>query len=93
MLNKENDKLEQVAEVIEPNSGRTLKVSTTQPGLVFYTGNYLDGKLTEKNNAKYPKHGGLCLETQHYPDAPNNKSFPSTLLKPGEQYREVPVYL
>ena len=92
VLNKENDKLEQVAEVIEPNSGRTLKVSTTQPGLVFYTGNYLDGKLTGKNNAKYPKHGGLCIETQHYPDAPNNKSFPSTLLKPGEQYREVAVY-
>lgn len=92
VLNKPLNKFEQVAKVIEPISGRTLTVSTTQPGLVFYTGNYLDGNLIGKNNTKYVQHGGLCLETQHYPDAPNQKDFPSTILRPGEKYKEVAIY-
>lgn len=92
VLDKKEGELEEVANVIEPNSGRTLRVSTTQPGLVFYTGNYLDGNLTGKYNAKYPQHGGLCLETQHYPDAPNQQNFPSTLLRPDENYKEVAIY-
>lgn len=92
VLKKPLKTLRQVAEVIEPNSGRTLKVTTTQPGLVFYTGNYLDSKLKGKEGTTYPQHAGLCLETQHYPDAPNQENFPTTLLSPGETYKEVVIY-
>ncbi|GGZ74501.1 aldose epimerase family protein [Algibacter mikhailovii] len=92
VLNKPLNKLEQVAQVIEPYSGRTLKVSTTQPGIVFYTGNYLDSTLNGKYVNTYAQHAGLCLESQHYPDAPNNSNFPTTLLIPGETYKEVAIY-
>ncbi len=70
----------------DPVSGRTLEASTTEPGVQFYTGNFLDGHLKGKNGAVYGKRTGFCLETQHYPDSPNQPSFPSTVLRPGNHY-------
>ena len=85
--------LQEVANVYDPSSGRMVSVATTEPGLQFYSGNFLDGTLTDtKNDTKYILHGALTLETQHYPDAPNQPSFPSTLLKPGEVYQQTTVY-
>lgn len=81
-----------VAELVEPRSGRSLQVYTTQPGIQFYTGNFLDGSLTGKHGELYRKHAGLCLETQHYPDSPNHPAFPSTVLNPGETYRQSTTY-
>jgi len=70
-----------------------MEVYTTQPGLQFYTGNFLDGTLTHtKNGQKYMQHAALCLETQHYPDSPNQPAFPTTVLKPGETYNHATVY-
>ncbi|HZG25152.1 MAG TPA: galactose-1-epimerase, partial [Chitinophagaceae bacterium] len=70
-------------------SGRVLEVHTTQPGIQFYTGNFLDGTLTgTRSGARYVKHAGFCLETQHFPDSPNQPDFPSTILKPGQTYHE-----
>jgi aldose 1-epimerase len=84
---------EMVAELSDAGSGRKMEVWTTEPGLQFYSGNFLDGTLTNtKGGMKYVKHGALCLETQHYPDSPNQSSFPSTILKPGETYRHTTVY-
>lgn len=70
----------------DPKSGRVLEVFTTEPGVQFYSGNFLDGTLTGKHGHKYQKRDGFCLETQHYPDSPNHPKFPSTILKPGETY-------
>jgi aldose 1-epimerase len=67
-------------------------VSTTQPGLQFYSGNFLDGTLKGKGGRVYQKHAGLCLETQHFPDSPNHPGFPSTILRPGEQYDTQTVF-
>ncbi|HEY1871482.1 MAG TPA: aldose epimerase family protein [Chitinophagaceae bacterium] len=93
ILDKTANSLEKAAEVYEPNSGRVMEVFTTQPGIQFYTGNFLDGTLMYgKNGKKYVQHGALCLETQHYPDSPNQPSFPNTILKPGERYRQTTVY-
>jgi aldose 1-epimerase len=93
VLNKNGNSLEKVATVYEPNSGRYMEVFTTEPGIQFYTGNFLNASLTNtKNGLKYVKHGALCLETQHFPDSPNEPSFPSTILKPGETYRHTTVY-
>ena len=83
----------QAATVYDPSSGRYMEVFTTQPGIQFYSGNFLNGDLqTTKGGQRYVAHAGLCLETQHYPDSPNESSFPSTILKPGETYRETTVY-
>ena len=84
ILNGPNGVMKLAAEVVEPKSGRTLTVTTTEPGVQFYSGNFLDGSLTGRGNVKYTKRMGLCLETQHYPDSPNKPGFPTTLLKPGE---------
>ncbi len=84
VLNGKNGEMKVAAKVVDPKSGRVLTVSTTQPGVQFYSGNFLDGTYTGKAGAKYTKHSGLCLETQHYPDSPNQPAFPTTLLKPGE---------
>jgi aldose 1-epimerase len=93
ILNKTGNELSKAAEVYEPNSGRVMEVFTTQPGIQFYTGNFLDGTLMYgKNGKKYVQHGALCLETQHYPDSPNQPSFPSTILKPGDTYNQTTVY-
>jgi aldose 1-epimerase len=84
---------QQAATVYDPKSGRFMEVFTTQPGIQFYTGNFLDGSLMQTvGGQKYVQHAGLCLETQHYPDSPNQPSFPSSILKPGETYRQTTVY-
>lgn len=80
------------AKVREAKSGRVLEVFTTEPGMQFYTGNFLDGTLTGKSGRKYTKHSGFCLETQHFPDSPNHPEFPSTTLNPGEVYRQTTIY-
>jgi aldose 1-epimerase len=80
------------ATVFEPQAGRTLEVLTTEPGVQFYSGNFLDGSLTGKSGQRYPRRSGFCLETQHFPDAPNQPAFPSTVLRPGETYRSTTVY-
>ena len=81
------------AELYEPTSGRTLQVGTTEPGLQFYSGNFLDGTLTGKGGRVYKLRNGLCLETQHFPDSPNKSSFPTTVLRPGEKYRTQTVFV
>jgi aldose 1-epimerase len=80
------------ARVYEPTTGRTLEVNTTEPGIQFYCGNFLDGRLKGKSDKPYVHRGGFCLETQHYPDSPNQPSFPSTILKPGEQYESKTIF-
>jgi aldose 1-epimerase len=80
------------ARVEEPASGRTLDVYTTEPGLQFYSGNFLDGTITGKAGHAYRHRSGFCLETQHYPDSPNQPRFPSTILRPGEEYRSRTIY-
>ncbi len=84
---------EPVARLYEPESGRLLLVTSTAPGLQLYTGNFLDGTLVGKRGRAYVHRGGLCLETQHFPDSPNQPGFPSTVLRPGETYRQVTEYL
>lgn len=76
----------------EPTSGRTLRLFTTEPGVQFYSGNFLDGTLTGKGGIAYQRRSGLCLETQHFPDSPNRPAFPSTILRPGEVYRSRTVW-
>ena len=80
------------AKVYDPKSGRVLTVTTTQPGVQFYSGNFLDGSFKGKSGVAYKKYAGLCLETQHYPDSPNQPDFPSTLLKPGETMHSTTVF-
>lgn len=84
--------LKHIATMEEPASGRVMNLYTTQPGTQFYTANYLDGTLTGKYGVKYPKQYAFCLETQHFPDSPNNHSFPSTMLEPGKKYHEVTIH-
>jgi aldose 1-epimerase len=83
VLNFKGDGLHLAAEVYDPASGRTLTVTTTEPGVQFYTGNFLDGTLKGKSGVLYAKNTGFCLETQHFPDSPNEPRFPSTTLFPG----------
>jgi len=80
------------AEVYEPSSGRVLGVSTTEPGIHLYTGNFLDGSVVGKGGHAYQKNDGFCLETQHFPDSPNHPDFPSTVLRPGEVFRSTTVH-
>ncbi|MCA9139919.1 MAG: galactose mutarotase [Planctomycetales bacterium] len=80
------------ASVYEPTTGRVLEVSTTEPGIQFYCGNFLDGRLKGKSGKQYVHRGGFCLETQHYPDSPNQPAFPSTILKPGDEYETQTVF-
>ncbi|MFE2355266.1 aldose epimerase family protein [Streptomyces parvulus] len=86
------DRPEHVATLRDPASGRTLRIATDQPGLQFYSGNFLDGTLTGTGGALYRQGDALCLETQHFPDSPNQPSFPSTVLRPGETYRTSTVH-
>ena len=79
--------LHPAATAYDPASGRTLVVSTDQPGVQFYVGNFLDGSLVGRGGVAYGKHAGFCLETQHFPDSPNQPGFPSTVLRPGETFR------
>lgn len=80
------------ARVVEPESGRTLEISTTEPGIQFYSGNFLDGSLVGGAGKMYRQGDGFALETQHYPDSPNQEAFPSTLLEPGETFESTTVY-
>ncbi|MFD7130314.1 aldose epimerase family protein [Streptomyces sp. NPDC059894] len=81
-----------VATLRDPSSGRTLRIATTEPGLQFYSGNFLDGTLVGSGGTVYRQGDGLCLETQHFPDSPNKPSFPSTVLRPGQTYRTTTVH-
>ena len=92
VLNRKGAGLVLAARVTEPTSGRVLEVSTTQPGVQFYTGNFLDGTITGKEGHVYKHRYGLCLETQHFPDSPNHPDFPNTILKPGETFKEKTVF-
>jgi len=86
VLNKQDEGIRLVATAYDPVSGRLLEVSSDQPGIQFYSGNFLDGTLVSKDGAKYEFRSGFCLETQHYPDSPNQESFPTVILNPGEKY-------
>jgi aldose 1-epimerase len=92
VLDSGGGKLTEAAEVYEPSSGRVLKVLTDQPGIQFYTGNFLDGSVKGKGGKAYELRSALCLETQHFPDSPNHPAFPTTELKPGERYHTVTIY-
>ncbi|MFE9094117.1 aldose epimerase family protein [Streptomyces sp. NPDC007264] len=83
---------EHIATLRDPHSGRTLRIATDQPGLQFYSGNFLDGTLVGTSGRTYRQGDGLCLETQHFPDSPNEPSFPSTVLRPGQTYRTTTIH-
>jgi aldose 1-epimerase len=80
------------ARASDPASGRVMEVSTTEPGVQLYTGNWLDGKIRGVDGVVYPRHGGFCLETQHYPDSPNKPTFPSCILRPGQTFSSTTVF-
>lgn len=88
----EEDAMTLAARVVEPTTGRVLEIHTTEPGIQFYCGNFLDGRLKGKSGKPYVHRGGFCLETQHYPDSPNHPDFPSTILRPGEEYATTTVF-
>lgn len=92
VLKRTGKDLEKIATAYDASSGRFMEVFTTEPGLQFYTGNFLDGTLKGKQQQKYQQHAGFCMETQHFPDAPNQPSFPNTIVKPGESYRSLTYY-
>lgn len=92
VLSRKGSGLELAGRVHEPQTGRALEVYTTEPGVQFYTGNFLDGTITGKHGHAYNKHAGLCLETQHFPDSPNHSNFPWTILKPEQTYHSRTVY-
>ena len=92
ILNKKGNELSLAATVLEKTSGRKMEVLTTEPAIQFYTGNFLDGKITGKGNVKYVKRFALCLESEHYPDSPNQSAFPTVVLKPNEKYSTTTIY-
>jgi aldose 1-epimerase len=92
VINKPMGQLGLMARVYEPTSGRVLEVFSTEPGLQFYTGNFLDGKLTGKGGWVYQYRNGFCMEPQHYPDSPNQPNFPSVVLKPGQVYHNTIIF-
>ncbi|HSB09899.1 MAG TPA: aldose epimerase family protein [Blastocatellia bacterium] len=92
VLDARGGKLGLAASVHEPGSGRVMEVYTTEPGLQFYSGNFLDGTITGKGGQVYKQRYGFCLETQHFPDSPNKPGFPSTVLKPGQTYKTTTIY-
>ncbi len=93
VLNKKSTGEPELAVAVrDPNSGRYMEVFTTEPGIQFYSGNFLDGSFAGKNGVKYVKNGGLALEAQHFPDSPNQPSFPNTILRPGETFNQTTIY-
>ncbi|HCD51661.1 MAG TPA: galactose-1-epimerase [Balneolaceae bacterium] len=92
VLNESAEEMPVVATLHDPQTGRFMEVLTTEPGLQFYSGNFLDGTLTGSDGSVYNKHAALCLETQHFPDSPNKPEFPSTILNPGETYSTSTIY-
>jgi aldose 1-epimerase len=92
VIDRQGDGMALAARVYEPTSGRVLEVSTTQPGVQFYTGNFLDGTVTGKQGHVYKRRYAFCLETQHFPDSPNHPEFPSTILKLGETFQSKTIF-
>jgi len=92
VLNKGGREMTLAARVYEPTTGRVMEVLTREPGVQFYSGNFLDGTITGKEGRVYEHRWGLCLETQHYPDSPNKPDFPTTTLRPGQKYETTTVY-
>jgi aldose 1-epimerase len=92
VLAKDGKRLTLAARAREPNTGRVMEMYTTEPGVQFYTGNFLDGKQKGKGGVVYKKHQGFCLEAQHYPDSVNHANFPSVILEPGKMYKQTTVY-
>lgn len=92
IINKSGGRLTLAAVAYDPLSGRGIEVRTTQPGIQFYSGNFLNESIIGKNNIGYQKYAGFCLETQHYPDSPNHPAFPSTILYPDDIYYETTIY-
>jgi galactose mutarotase-like enzyme len=92
VLDRQGTDLELVASLYEPTSGRLMEVLTTEPGLQFYSGNFLDGTNKGKDGTVYQRRTGVCLETQHFPNSPNRPEFPTTELKPHEKYNQTTVY-
>ena len=92
VLNGQGKGLPLVASAYDPVSGRLLEVYTDKPGIQFYSGNFLDGTLPSKLNGTYQYRTGFCLETQYYPDSPNQRNFPSVRLNPGEKYKSKTVF-
>lgn len=92
VLNNFNGKVRSVCSLYDPLSGRVMEMLTDQPGLQFYSGNFLDGSIMGKNKIKYKHRSGLCLEAQGFPDSPNQPDFPSVVLNPGEVYKQVTIY-
>jgi aldose 1-epimerase len=92
VLNGQAGTMRKVVRVTEPKTGRVLEVSTDQPGIQFYTGNFLDGTVKGKGGKAYGFRTAFCLETQHFPDSPNHPTFPSTVLNPGATYKTSTVF-
>ncbi len=92
VLDKRPGEMALAGSLYEPVTGRFMEIYTTQPGIQFYSGNFLDGTITGKRGVIYEFRNALCLETQHFPDSPNKPDFPSTVLKPGEEYRTTTIY-
>jgi len=92
VLSGTSNGLAHAARLLDPSSGRTLDIATTEPGLQFYSGNFLDGTITGTGDHVYGRRWGLCLETQHFPDSPNHPAFPSTILRPGQTFRSKTVF-
>lgn len=92
VINGRAGDLRKAAEAYDPISGRSLEVLTTQPGMQFYAGNFLDGSLIGKNGIRYNRRYGFCFETQHFPDGINHSEFPSMILRPGEEFHEKTVF-
>ncbi len=92
VLNNKGESIALAAKVEDPHSGRVLEVLTNQPGIQFYTGNQLDGSNHGKSGKVYPKNGALCLETQHFPDSPNQSNFPSAVLRPGQKFDRTTIF-
>jgi aldose 1-epimerase len=92
VLNKKGSELSLAASVYEATSGRLMEVFTTEPGLQFYTGNFLDGSIKGKDGKDYPRRSGFCLEAQHFPDSPNEPQFPTTVLRPNQKYSQTTIY-
>ena len=93
VFQKPENRFDMVASLYHEPSGRFMEVYTTEPGIQFYSGNFLNGTLKHtRGGMKYVKHAGLCLETQHFPDSPNQPAFPNTIIKPGDTYQQITVY-
>jgi aldose 1-epimerase len=92
VLRNQSGKIALAATLYDPGSGRLLEIFSDQPGIQFYSGNFLDGTVKGKGGLAYQKYFGLCLETQHYPDSPNHPDFPPVVLRPGQTYHHVMIH-